>query len=369
MESERGLRILFTGGGTGGHLFPAVATAEAFKNKHPSTSVFFIGTRRGVDERTLAAHGFTFQNICCYGLKGKNFRELLKAVSVLPFSYLQAMIIIRRFRPDLIVGVGGYVTGPVVVAAKTLGVPAVIHEQNVIPGLANRKLSKIVDRICLSLPGSEKWFSEKKCVFTGNPVRRSILNLASKGLSPTSTKKTVLILGGSQGAMGVNRMVTAAFTSLSEQALSGLKVIHQTGEKDVKMVEEVYLQNKIEARVQSFFVDMDRIYREADLVVSRAGATTLSELAVLGKPAILIPYPHAADNHQKKNSDYYVEGGGAIVILEKSGNGAMLAEKIYELIGDDATLKKMGRAMEKMSFPDAADRIVNCCLEIVNYGY
>ncbi len=364
-KANKRIRILFTGGGTGGHLFPAVATAQAFRSKFPECSIFFIGTKRKVDERSLAAYGFEFENIRCYGLKGKNPFELLKAICVLPLSYVQALRIIRRFRPDVIVGVGGYVTGPVVAAGKSLGIPSIIHEQNSVPGLANRKLGQLVNRVCLSLPDSGDAFPADKIVYTGNPVRKKILELAARIPTERTGKKTILVLGGSQGAHGVNRLIIEALTSLSGQVLSGIRVIHQTGEKDAVMVEKAYKGKNIEAEVQPFFTQMHEVYGQADLLVSRAGATTLSELAVLGKPALLIPYPYAADNHQEKNSDYYVVGGGARKYNERDVTGEELADEIVQLIGDEEKLKNMGNSMRELAFPDAAEEIVACCLELV----
>ncbi len=364
-KANKRIRILFTGGGTGGHLFPAVATAQAFKEKFPGCSIFFVGTKRKVDERSLAAYGFEFENIRCYGLKGKNPIELLKALCILPLSYVQALKIIRGFRPDIIVGVGGYVTGPVVAAGKSLGIPSVIHEQNSVPGLANRKLGQLVDRVCLSLPDSGDAFPAEKIVYTGNPVRKNILELAAFVPPEHTGKKTILVLGGSQGAHGVNRLVIEALTSLSGQVLSGIRVIHQTGEADVEMVEKAYKTKDIEAEVRPFFKQMHDVYGQADLLVSRAGATTLSELAVLGKPALLVPYPFAADNHQEKNSDYYVAGGGARKYNEKEVTGKELASEIVQLIVDEEKLKNMGNAMRQLAFPDAAEKIVACCLQLV----
>lgn len=362
-STGKNIRLLITGGGTGGHLFPAVATAQQFQRQFPGTEVLFVGTRRKVDTGSLERYGFNSESIRCYGLKGKNPVDLLKAVAVLPFSYYQALKIIKRFQPDILMGVGGYVTGPVVAAGKNLGIPVLIHEQNSVPGLANRKLGRIANRICLSLPGSGTQFPEKKITYTGNPVRANILKLAGMTNVPRQSKKTLLILGGSQGARAVNTIVTKALSTFGEEMLSTMRVIHQTGDRDVDLVRETYRKIGIEAEVESFFTSMEKIYSEADLLVSRAGATTLSEIAVLGKPAILIPYPYAADNHQEKNGEYYVAGGGALQYREKEVVPKKLGKKIEELFADERTRAKMGAAMRKLAFPDAAEKIVSCCLE------
>ncbi len=359
--------MLLTGGGTGGHLFPAVAAAQEFLRQMPETQVLFVGTRRQGDTKNLAAYGFASDHIRCSGLKGKNPWQLLKAIAVLPVSFYQAGRIIRRFRPNIILGVGGYVTGPVVVAGKILGIPTVIHEQNSVPGLANRKLGSFVDRVCLSLPGSGGDFPGEKIIYTGNPVRRNIL-LSAKNSPPRLSEKgmrSLLVLGGSQGAQAVNRLVTEGLQSLPDTLLAGLRVIHQTGEQDVQAVKAGYAGRGIEALVQPFFTDMAEIYNQADLLVSRAGATTLAEIAVLGKPAILIPYPSAADNHQEKNANHYAAGGGAVVLRQHELTAGKLAENIRELICDEDKLLAMGTAMKKLAFPDAAEKIVACCLEVM----
>ncbi len=362
---EKGIRLLLTGGGTGGHLFPAVAAAQEFRRQFPEAEVLFVGTRRKVDTRSLSVYGFASENIRCYGLKGKNPLELLKAVTYLPVSFFQAHRIIRSFRPNLVLGVGGYVTGPVMVAAKSLGVPTVIHEQNSVPGLANRQLGRIVDRICLSLPGSEARFPAGKIVYTGNPVRKEILALAENPLQREKQIKTLAILGGSQGAQAVNRLVAEALLTLPETVLKQLRVIHQTGEHDAPWVRERYEKSGIDALVKPFFADMAGVYAQADLLVSRAGATTLSEIAVVGLPAILVPYPFAADNHQEINADYYVKGGGAVMFRQSELRAARLAEEIVSLIQDEERLTAMGKAIKALSFPDAAAKIVACCLQVV----
>jgi len=361
-ENDQKIRLLLTGGGTGGHLFPAVATAQEFKEQRPDTEVLFVGTRRKMDSKSLGAYGFAGETILCYGLKGKNPLELLKALAVLPLSYLQALLIIRRFKPDIILGVGGYVTGPVVLAGKNLGIPVIIHEQNSVPGLANRKLGRIADKVCLSLPGSGTTFPVEKILYTGNPVRSNILELAAKATLRKSEKRTLLILGGSQGAQAVNTVVTEALCAMTDAELRHIRVIHQTGDRDEVRVKDAYRQRGVDAEVAGFFTQMHEIYAQADLLVSRAGATTLSEIAVLGKPAILIPYPAAADNHQEKNGNYYVSGGGAVQFRQKELTGKQLAETILQLINNEQQLHVMGAAMKGLAFPDAAKRIVACCL-------
>ena len=357
---------MLTGGGTGGHLFPAIATAEALCRRLPESEVLFVGTKRKMDQTSLEQYGYATSSIHSRGLKGKNLFSLLLGLAVLPVSCLEAMYHIVRFKPDVVLGVGGYVTGPVVAAAKLLGKPTIIHEQNSIPGLANRKLGALASRICLSLPGSEKWFPEEKSVLTGNPVRNAILALAGQEKKAKEKSLTLLVLGGSLGAHRVNELMIEVF-GLGLSGLAGVKVIHQTGPDDVKKVETAYRENNIQATVSPFFSDMAAIYEQADLLVSRAGATTLAELAVLGKPAILIPYPYAADNHQEKNAEFYVQSGGAVMFVEKELTADVLAEKLVQLLGNSRQLQEMGEAMQSRAFPEATERIVDECLGLIGH--
>ena len=359
------VRLMLTGGGTGGHLFPAIATAVALCDRIPGSVVLFVGTKRKMDKASLTQYGYATCSIHSRGLKGKNLFSVLQGLLVLPISCLEAFYHILRFRPHLVVGVGGYVTGPVIAVARLLGKPTLIHEQNSVPGLANRKLGSLVSRVCLSLPGSERWFSGKKTVLTGNPVRKELLELAKSNGADNKKKRTLLVLGGSLGAHRVNELVSGAF-ALGLPALKNVKVIHQTGPLDADMVKNKYRNNSIEATVAPFFKDMAAIYKEADLLVSRAGATTLAELAVLGKPAILIPYPYAADNHQEKNAEYYVQGGGAEMFVEKSLTIRILADQLVKLFEAPEKLKEMGIAMQERAFPKAAEQIVDECLNLLN---
>ncbi len=367
MTFDKGpIRMLLTGGGTGGHLFPGIAAAEALCRQRPGSEVLFVGTRRKMDKTSLARYGFAVRSIHCLGLKGKSLVSTVQALAMLPLSFIEAAFQIVRFRPDIVLGVGGYVTGPVVAMARMLRVPTVIHEQNSVPGLANRKLGTLVDRICLSLPGSEEYFFEKKVTLTGNPVRRDILNLAQEERKPGGeSKMTVLILGGSQGAHRVNELASEALISCRKNARPDLAIIHQTGAADEEVIKKRYDESGIKAHVAAFFADIPEMYRKADLLVSRAGATTLAELAVLGKPAILIPYPYAADNHQEKNARYYCDGGGALMFMERDLTEAVLADTVRQLLIDQKRLREMAIAMKKLAYPKAAEEIIDVCLQLV----
>lgn len=360
---KHAFRLLLTGGGTGGHLFPAVATAEKLVSRLPESAVFFVGTGRRLDRQHLEHCGFAVRTIHSYGLKGKRPLELFKALAVLPVSLVEACWQILRFRPDVVCGVGGYVTGPVVAAAWLLRRPTVIHEQNSIPGLANRQLGRFVDRICISLPDSARFFPAGKTRLTGNPVRGPILEVLQQRTRPAGDTRTLLVLGGSQGAHRVNELVCEALATRAE-SLGGLRVIHQTGASDEAWVGQRYRQAGIDCQVAAFFNDMADVYRQADLVVSRAGATTLAEISVLGLPAILIPYPHAADDHQQRNARWYADSGGATVFAERELTAERLGEQIAALLGDRHRLRQMSTAMAGLGIADAADRIVDICLAV-----
>ena len=363
---QKPIRMLLTGGGTGGHLFPGIAAAEALCSRLPGSEVLFVGTRRKMDKTSLSRYGFATRSIHCLGIKGKNILSLLQALAVLPLSFLEAAYHILRFQPDLVLGVGGYVTGPVVAMARMLGKPTVIHEQNSVPGLANKKLGTLVDRICLSLPGSEEFFPAGNTVLTGNPVRSQILELSRNLREPEDkTGLTIMVLGGSQGAHRVNELASEALIRYKKTVSCDLLVIHQTGAADEQMVRDRYTQAGIEAQVASFFTDMATLYAQADLLISRAGATTLAELAVLGKPVILIPYPYAADNHQEKNGRHYVMGGGAVMLLEKNATAADLADTVHQLAGDPARRQEMAKAMRRLAYPRAAEEIIAVCLQLI----
>lgn len=361
-QGAEGIRVMITGGGTGGHLFPGIAAAEALCERLPGSNVMFVGTHRKMDKTSLSKYGFQVRAIHSHGIKGKSLGQLIKAVMVLPLSVLEAVYHILRYRPHLVVGVGGYVTGPVIAAARLLGKVTVIHEQNSVPGLANRKLGALAQKVCLSLPGSEKYFDGQKTELTGNPVRKEILELAREvDKGGENEELTIMILGGSQGARAVNRLVVEALTGIASART--LKIIHQTGAMDVQMVRDAYGQAGLQAEVEPFFHDMVNLYRRADLVISRAGATTLVELAVLGKPAILIPYPYAADNHQEKNGQHYVEGQGAVMFIEADLTPERLAKEVVGLLEDEARLRRMGENMKKLGIPEAAEKIVDVCLK------
>ena len=367
------LKIIITGGGTGGHLFPALAVAEEFMRRCSDGTVLFIGAGRDIDARALDGRGYARKTIRCGGLKGGNFFSRISTLLNLPFGFLQSVAIIRKFKPDLVFGVGGYVTGPVLLAAKMLAVPTCIHEQNSVPGMANRKIGQFVDQIFTSIPGSERYFPPGKCYLSGNPVRQDFLVKRAvpsedHKQAPTSKIFTAMVIGGSQGAHALNCLVPEAILLLKERLPRGLKVIHQTGRKDEKMVAAMYDKMGVSHTVCAFFDNMAECMSLADLVICRAGATTLSELTVLGKPSILVPYPYAADDHQAKNAEFLVQGGAAKMFREDLLSKELLADEMMMIQENSAKMLKMSEYAMKLARPEAAQCIVDKCLKMITEG-
>ncbi|MFH1215800.1 MAG: undecaprenyldiphospho-muramoylpentapeptide beta-N-acetylglucosaminyltransferase [Pseudomonadota bacterium] len=362
---KREIRVIVSGGGTGGHLFPGIAVAEAIIERYPGSKVLFVGTGRPTDERVLAGKKFAKTSIRCMGLKGKSLLEKVAAMAQLPLATFAAMRLMRSFRPQIVLGVGGYVTGPVLLAARVLRIPTCIHEQNSVPGMANRKLGKMVDRVFLSIPGSERYFAPGKCVLTGNPLRGGLVAAASWA-RPEKKKTTLLVLGGSLGAHRVNTlMIEAVSILLKNKTAAEIDLVHQTGPADEKMVGDSYRELGITADVAPFFDDMAKLYTRADLVVSRAGATSLAEMTLFGLPMILIPYPFAADDHQRKNGEYLVQGGAAQLFGQDELTGEKLAGAIGELICNKEKRKRMSRAAKEFARPDATGMIVEQCVGLI----
>ncbi len=352
------LRCIIAGGGTGGHLFPGIAIAREFEKRCTGTTVLFVVGRRRMESEILRRYGFKVMFIDIEGMKGRGWKKGLAVLSMLPRSLFQSMGIIKDFKPSFVMGVGGYSAGPFCLAARLLGIPTAIHEQNSYPGLTNRLLARVVDRIFVSFAESAPYF--KKSILTGNPVRRELLSPPQDTLPPND-KFRVLVVGGSQGASAINEAFVKAYGILKK---SGKKItfIHQTGQHDYKRVLEDYRDEgveapELEANVFPFIKDMGPAYHRADMVVSRAGATTLFELAALGKPSILIPYPHATNGHQETNARSLARSGGAAVMIQKDLTPEGLAKTLSTYMDHPQQLKKMAKAARTFSRPDA-DRII-----------
>ncbi|MCA3016761.1 MAG: undecaprenyldiphospho-muramoylpentapeptide beta-N-acetylglucosaminyltransferase [Myxococcaceae bacterium] len=359
------MRVLIAGGGTGGHLFPGIALAEEVVTRHPKNDVVFVGTTRGLEARVVPENGFVFEPITSRGLKGMGLVKLALGLLTLPVSFFEALALVRRYRPDVVVGVGGYSSGPVVLAAWLLRVPTAVQEQNALPGLTNRLLGRVVKAVFLSFDETTRFFRRAKVHVLGNPIRRALLD---NFLTPNVAheKFTVLVFGGSLGARGLNTRVVEALEHLAPRR-EALRLVHQTGKADLEAVRQGYAGKGFDADVREFIDDMSAAYLSADLVVCRAGATTVAELTTCKKASILVPFPFATDDHQAVNARALVEAGAALMFREAELTGAHLAQAILSLEADRDRLKAMEKAAGSLGRPEAAREIADVlqqlCLE------
>jgi UDP-N-acetylglucosamine--N-acetylmuramyl-(pentapeptide) pyrophosphoryl-undecaprenol N-acetylglucosamine transferase len=355
------MKIMIAGGGTGGHLYPGIALAKAFRGRFARCEILFVGTEKGIESRILPREDFPLKTIKVEGWIGKKFWTLIKTLFRFPGSLAESFRLLKEFRPDLVIGVGGYASGPVLMMATLLNMKRIILEQNVIPGLTNKVLGKYVHQVFASFDGSRSYFPQERFFCSGNPVRREILTLSGKKEKPGMT---ILVFGGSQGAHSINQAVVEAFDVLAGEGTPSIQWIHQTGPQDFTWVREEYEKRKISAKVEPFIYDMATAYASADLVVCRAGATTLAELTACGKPAILIPFPFAAHHHQEKNALYLKKKGAAEVIEAKSLSGRILAGRIKEILFSTPKMKEMSEAMFSLGKKDASEAIIERCLSL-----
>jgi len=355
------MRMVVAGGGTGGHLFPGLAVAERVAGADAGR-VLFVGSAYGIEARVIPQTRFEFRPLPIRGLRGRGWRGALQLTAQLPSAIVRAWRILGEFGADVVLGVGGYASAPVVIAAWLRRIPSVLLEQNAHPGWANRALARIARRICTTFAEANAYFPAGKVVLTGNPVRL----FAAPAAAPRSGF-TLLVFGGSQGAHRVNEAMADAAAALRD-AIPGLRVIHQTGAADHAALQARYASLGVAAEVREFIDDMGAAYHAADLVVCRAGATTVAELTALGKPAILVPYPFAADDHQRANASVLAAHGAGILVLDRELGGGGLAQTIIELARDRARLKAMGDAARRLGVPDAAAQVVTTCREVVGGG-
>jgi UDP-N-acetylglucosamine--N-acetylmuramyl-(pentapeptide) pyrophosphoryl-undecaprenol N-acetylglucosamine transferase len=357
-----GIRLIIAGGGTGGHLFPAVAIAREVSAGGKEVEILFVTGRRKMEAEVLARYGFRQVSIGVEGLKGRGWKRGALTLLKLPWGLFQALSVLRGFSPHLVLGVGGYSAGPVCVGAKLMGIPCAIQEQNSFPGLTNRLLGRVVDRVFISFEESRRHFRCASVLLTGNPVRKELLQEATVERTPGGF--TVLVVGGSQGARAVNDAFLSALEHLAGRG-KDLRAVHQTGEVDFERISRAYREKGLPGEVFPFIQGMAGAYARADIVVSRAGATTLSELAVLGKPSILIPYPHAANRHQELNARTLVEAGGAEMILQENLGGEVLADLLAKYMDDRPALARMAERVKAVGRPDAVEIIAGSLLEMM----
>jgi UDP-N-acetylglucosamine--N-acetylmuramyl-(pentapeptide) pyrophosphoryl-undecaprenol N-acetylglucosamine transferase len=364
MTGERALRIVIAGGGTGGHLFPGIAVARELQARRPHARISFAGTARGLEGRVVPREGFELDVIRSVGLKGKSPASIARGIGLLPLSIADAWRIVSRRRPDVVIGVGGYSSGPVVFVAALRGTPTMLLEQNAVPGLTNRLLARFVRAAAVTFEETVPFFGTKALI-SGNPVRPEFIGQTdsreeTRAFDPSGDIE-VLIFGGSQGAHAINLAMVAAAPKLAASG-ARLHLTHQTGERDVAMVRDAYQRAAIYADVQPFLFDMAKRMRAADVIVCRAGSTTLSEIAAVGRAAVLIPLPTATDDHQRRNAEALVTAGAADMVLQADASGGQLAARILALAQNRERCAEMASAIRAFARPDAARAIVDRAL-------
>lgn len=356
------MKVILAGGGTGGHIFPGIALALEFKRRDPDCQLLFVGTTKGLENKILPKYGFPFAAIRARGLIRAGWAGKLRALGLLPASLLDALTIVRSFKPQLVIGLGGYASGPVVGAAFLSGIKTTILEQNVVPGLTNKLLSRLTRTVFISFPESSQAFPKGRAVFTGNPIRAEIANLSQS--QKNGGEFNLLVLGGSRGATSLNKALTEALDHLAPQR-DKFRITHQTGWQEAESIDQSYRQKGFQAMVVPFIDDMSQAYSRADLVVTRAGATTIAEVSCAGIPALLVPYPYAAQDHQRRNAKSLVEKGAAVMIEPSQLGGEALAQNVLELMNDRPRLASMSAKMRAFSRPDAARQIVDICCRMI----
>ncbi|ACY17777.1 UDP-N-acetylglucosamine--N-acetylmuramyl- (pentapeptide) pyrophosphoryl-undecaprenol N- acetylglucosamine transferase [Haliangium ochraceum DSM 14365] len=391
--------MLIAGGGTGGHLFPGVAVAEALRARAPEAEIHFVGTERGIEARVLPELGWPLSFIEVSGLKTVGIGGAVRGLARIPRAMMQSRALLRELAPEVVLGVGGYASGPVVLAARMQGLPTAILEQNSIPGLTNRILGRVVDAVFLSFASSERFFPARRVIASGNPIRQALLRTLGEvaAASPAAPEATgagsasgadasasgadgaggasgagdivdaseivrVLVFGGSQGARALNELVPAAAALLAARGLR-CSIEHQTGAAELEATQARYAEAGLDARCSAFIRDMATAYRGADIVVARAGATTVAELGIVGRPAVLIPYPYAADNHQELNAEALVEAGAARLHRQAELTPEGLADTLSELITTPVLRAQMAAAMQSLGRPEAADTVAAWCAD------
>ena len=355
------MRIVIAGGGTGGHLFPGIAIAEEILARGDNHKVVFIGTKKGIEHRMLGQLGYELQEIDVEGVKGRGLKALINAAYQIPHSMWQSRQILKRFCPDVVIGVGGYASGPVVVAASMMRKPTAIAEQNAMPGITNRILSRFANLIFVTYAQTQEWFPQSKVIVSGNPIRK-VFAVRRAG-AKVKQYRQLLIFGGSQGAAAINKNVIAMMPQLQKMK-DKLHVLHQTGDRELEIVKQAYKQYGLEVQVTPFIINMADAYAQADLIICRAGATSIAEITAAGKAAILIPFPFAANDHQTKNAEVLDSAGAAVIIKEHELTGENLFVVIEELLSNRKKLLQMEDASAKLGNIKAAAKIVDACMEL-----
>jgi UDP-N-acetylglucosamine--N-acetylmuramyl-(pentapeptide) pyrophosphoryl-undecaprenol N-acetylglucosamine transferase len=366
------MRVIISGGGTAGHVYPGLALAKALLRTEEDIDILYVGTEAGLEAGIVPQEGIPFSSIKSKGLPRKLSFKMISTASSVGKGFFDARRILAGFKPDVVVGMGAYVSLPIVGTAAIKKIPTVIHEQNAVPGMVNKMLAKVARAVATSFPGMEKEFSSaKSVVFIGNPVREEILradhNLAEKNFKIDPDRKVILVFGGSRGAQKINEAMIEVYDRWRNN--DRLQIVHATGKINFDHVSGAIgristPEDTIKYKVYPYIENMGEAYSVSDLLVCRSGATTIAEITALGIPAILIPYPHATDNHQEKNARKLEEFGAGNVILDKDVDGAALIEKINQVIGKDESLTSAKEAAKQLGRPEAADSLANLVINI-----
>jgi UDP-N-acetylglucosamine--N-acetylmuramyl-(pentapeptide) pyrophosphoryl-undecaprenol N-acetylglucosamine transferase len=362
LSSRVSRSLIIAGGGTGGHVLAGVAVADSWRDAFgKDAQILFVGARGGIEEKLVPRAGYPLELLELGSLNRVSLSRKLKTTFQLPLSLFKSARIILRQKPDAVLGVGGYASGPLVLMARVLGcfgltsTTTAILEQNSIPGLTNRILGRMVHQVFSAFPGMEKHFDVTKLLVTGNPVRASVVEVGARKAEVVSPF-TVFIFGGSQGAKGINTLVLEALPLLKDR-LTRLKFVHQTGEADYERVKKGYEEFGVQARVEKFIYDMPEVYSQASLVICRAGSSTLSEIAAVGKASVLVPFPFASDNHQEHNARIFSDAGAAFLLIQSQAKGSDLAQIIRELMENPEKKNKLEHQVRTFFKPDSAGEI------------
>jgi UDP-N-acetylglucosamine--N-acetylmuramyl-(pentapeptide) pyrophosphoryl-undecaprenol N-acetylglucosamine transferase len=353
--------VVIAGGGTGGHVFPGLALGRTLTER--GLRVHFVGTATGLEVRAVPAAGFPLTLVPARAVRGGGIAGAVRGSAALAAGVASAIGIVGRLRPRLVVGAGGYASAAMVVAAWLRRVPVVLMEQNAIPGGTNRSLARLARVVCVGFAEAARWLPPGKSVHTGNPLRPEVL--AAPAPVRTEPGTGLLVFGGSQGAQRINAATLAALERLGPATTAGLRIMHQTGAAEREQVAAAYARLGIPARVEAFIADMGAAYRAADVVVARAGAMSCSEIAALGLPAILVPYPYAVDDHQRANASVLVDAGAARMILDRDLDGATLAAALTDLVGDADARHAMAARARAVGRPDAAACAADVCFRVM----
>jgi UDP-N-acetylglucosamine--N-acetylmuramyl-(pentapeptide) pyrophosphoryl-undecaprenol N-acetylglucosamine transferase len=354
------MRAVLAGGGTGGHVIPALAIAHELKACY-GAELLFIGTSRGIENRLVPAAGYRLERVEIGALKKVSMATRMKTLFDLPRAIIRAKVILNEFRPDVVIGVGGYASGPAMLAAVFGGIPTVAFEPNVVPGFANKVVGMMVSMAAVQFPETCHYFN--RCRVTGVPVRQDFFKM-SRGARCPDCPPTLLVFGGSQGAHAINQAVMDSLEALRRE-LPDLHIVHQLGERDYEAAQAAYLRVDFSAELSPFINEMPGAFRKADLLLCRSGASTVAEITAAGKPAILVPFPAATDDHQTRNAEALVNAGAAVLLKESELTPQRLVATVKELLGNRAKLRDMGQAARKLAHPNAAAEIAAMAAKVI----